>query len=161
MNRKSILISCFATTLVFAACKPQVAPTDDDAATATQAVPATTPDAATETTMAQSGVQPAITGNFSGTLPCADCPGIDETLQLDTDGSFELTDVYRERPNGTHVVHGHWSTENKGAHLRLTSNERSSVDRVFAIDDNDTLTQLGMDGTRIESALNFSLRRDR
>lgn len=36
-------------------------------------------------------------GVFTGTLPCADCPGIETTLYLHADGGYEL--VERERGN--------------------------------------------------------------
>lgn len=158
MIRETMLMLCFAAALVVAACKPQAAVADAGALAP-----------ATAATAVQSTVQPAdanfdnktFAGTFRGTLPCADCPGIDETLRLGVDGDFELTDVYRERPDSTHVVQGRWSTGNDDTRLRLAPDEKRSVDRVFAIDDNDTLTQLGMDGTRIDSALNYSMLRRR
>lgn len=103
-------------------------------------------EAAAETTMAQSGVQPdvgtidskAFAGRFGGTLPCADCPGIDETLRLDADGSFVLSDVYQERPDN-----------------------KTDRDRMYAIDSNDKLTQLGADGEVASSGLGYSLDRNK
>ena len=81
-------------------------------ASATIAAPASVARAA-EPDLAGAGVQPNaagfsskdFAGIFTGSLPCADCPGIDETLQLNPDGSFELTDVYRNRPSGTRLDH--------------------------------------------------------
>ncbi len=99
-------------------------------------------------------------GTFTGTLPCADCPGIDETLQLDADGRFELTDVYRARPDSTHVVHGTWSLQAERAQLRLDPDNQRDVDRVFAIDQEGTLAPLGMDGTRIHSPVDLTLKRN-
>lgn len=124
-------------------------------------------EAATETTMAQSGVQPdagaidskAFAGKFTGTLPCADCPGIDETLQLDADGSFVLTDAYQERPDSTFTLHGTWSLEADGKRVRLDPGSKAEVDRLFAIDDNDTLTLLGADGERADGAPDMRLKR--
>ncbi len=96
---------------------------------------------------------------FTGTLPCADCPGIDETLRLDADGGFELTDVYRERPDSTNVVHGKWLAQAGGTRIQLQPDNKRDVVRVFAIDGGDTLLALGMDGVRIESPFDLSLKR--
>jgi hypothetical protein len=41
-------------------------------------------------------VAPVATGTFTGTIPCADCPGIDVTLAL-SDGRYRMTYAYRER----------------------------------------------------------------
>jgi copper homeostasis protein (lipoprotein) len=155
--------------LALAACQREVpAPVAADA-TAPAAAPATdaTPVVATETTMAQAGVQPgpgaidnkAFAGKFSGTLPCADCPGIDETLELGTDGNFTLTDVYRERPQGTFTMQGTWSTDADGKRIRLDPGNKAEVDRLFAIDDNDTLTLLGADGEPAQGAPAMHLKR--
>ena len=36
-------------------------------------------------------------GEFSGKLPCADCPGIETKLTLNEDGSFLLDETYLEK----------------------------------------------------------------
>ena len=155
--------------LALAACQREVPAPVAAGATAPAAVPATdaTPVVATETTMAQAGVQPgpgtidnkAFAGKFSGTLPCADCPGIDETLELGTDGNFTLTDVYRERPQGTFTMQGTWSTDADGKRIRLDPGSKTEADRLFAIDDNDTLVPLAADGARIDGAPDMRLKR--
>ncbi len=103
----------------------------------------------------------AFAGTFTGTLPCADCPGIDETLLLDATGHFELTDVYRARPDSTHVVRGTWTVQAGGALrvLRLDPEKPRDVERAFAIDGNDSLAPLGMDGERIDSPVDLTLKR--
>jgi uncharacterized lipoprotein NlpE involved in copper resistance len=166
---KRILTVALAA-LALAACQRETpAPAANDAPAA--AAPATdaTPVVATETTMAQAGVQPgpgaidgkAFAGKFAGTLPCADCPGIDETLELGADGSFTLTDVYRERPQGTSTLQGSWSTDADGKRIRLDPGSKAEADRLFAIDDNDTLTLLGADGERADSAPDMRLKRSK
>lgn len=166
---KRILTVALAA-LALAACQRETpAPAANDAPAA--AAPATdaTPVVATETTMAQAGVQPgpgaidgkAFAGKFTGTLPCADCPGIDETLELGADGSFSLTDVYRERPQGTSTLQGSWSTDADGKRIRLDPGSKAEADRLFAIDDNDTLTLLGADGERADSAPDMRLKRSK
>lgn len=147
-------------TLVLAGCQRQ-APVPPPAANAATAAPTANagPEpavVATETTQAQSGVQPdaatgnrAFAGTYTGTLPCADCPGIDETLVLEIDGNFVLTDTYRERPGSTNVVQGSWSVEG-GARIRLDPGSKDQQDRLFAIDGGNALVLLDPDGNRIE-----------
>lgn len=167
MNR---ILAIALATLALAACQREApAPAATDAPVA--AAPATdaNPVVATETTRAQAGVQPgpgaidnrAFAGKFSGTLPCADCPGIDETLELGADGGFTLTDVYRERPQSTFTLQGSWSIEADGKRVRLDPGSKTDVDRLFAIDDNDTLTLLGADGERAAGAPDMRLQRSK
>ena len=136
-------------------------PTDDDSAPPMAAAPApvavaaeAAPVVATETTMARSGVQPgtgaidqkAFAGPFEGALPCADCPGIDERLVLSADGSFELTDTYRERPGSEQVVRGSWALEPDGRSIRLDPGSKEAQDRLYAIEGNDALVPLDAEG---------------
>jgi len=139
-------------------------------AAADDAMPAEAAPHPPGTTMARSGMQPgpgaidpeAFAGQFRGTLPCADCPGIDETLVLGADGRFTLTDVYRERPQGTLHVQGTWSTESSDQRVRLHAAGGDAPDRLFAIDDNDTLTLLSQQGADADTNLmNYSLSRSK
>lgn len=153
-------VAALLLALALAACDRP--PTDDDSAPpqpTAAALPAGTaavaaPVAATDTTMATAGVQggnaafdaKAFAGTFEGTLPCADCPGIDERLVLSADGSFELTDTYRERADATQVLRGSWSLEPDGRSLRLDPGSKAAADRLFAIEGDDGLVPLGADG---------------
>ena len=131
--------------------------------------PVVAPVVASDTTLAQPGIQPergamdakAFAGPFEGTLPCADCPGIDERLVLSPDGSFILTDVYRERPGGGQTLRGNWSIEPDGASLRLDPGSKDAQDRLFGIEDNDTLVPLGADGNPTGAPGEPRLRRSR
>ena len=154
-------------------------PTDDDdappqpTATAASAEAAAATElaavVASETMMAEPGVQPAgagfdpraFAGSFSGTLPCADCPGIDEQLVLGADGSFTLSDTYRERPGSAFETRGSWSLEPGGQRLRLDPGSKDAQDRLFAIEDDDTLVSLGADGEPTGMPGDPRLRRDR
>jgi uncharacterized lipoprotein NlpE involved in copper resistance len=137
---------------------------------ATPPAPATVPVAAVEdaagTTMAQPGVQPAaaadaraLAGTYSGTLPCADCPGIDETLVLAADGSFVLTDTYRESPSSANVVQGSWTLESGGTRVRLDPGSKDAVDKSYEVD-GDGLRLLDGDGKRLGNGLPDRLQRD-
>lgn len=151
--------------LALTACQREASAPEPAAAAPSAAEPVV--EAAVETTLAQAGVQPgpgaidvkAFAGKFSGALPCADCPGIDETLELGADGSFTLTDVYRERPQGTFALQGTWSTEADGKRIRLDPGSKTEADRLYAIVDNDTLAPLDADGQAIAGAPDLRLTR--
>ena len=165
---KRILTVALAA-LALAACQREAPAVPEPAMPATTTAPDSAVETATETTMAQAGVQPgpgaidskAFAGKFTGTLPCADCPGIDEALELGADGSFTLTDAYRERPQGTATLQGTWSTDADGKRIRLDPGSKTEADRVFAIEDNDTLVPLGADGERIDGAPDMRLKRSK
>ncbi|MDQ2703101.1 MAG: copper resistance protein NlpE [Pseudomonadota bacterium] len=118
--------------------------------------------------MAEPGVQPdaaasdarALAGTYAGLLPCADCPGIDETLVLDADGGYVLTDTYRESDGAAHVVQGTWSIEPDGKRIRLDPGNKGDADRFFAIEA-DALVNLDTDGKPIDSPFDMRLVRER
>lgn len=159
MNKTLLLASALAA-ITIAGCNREapVAPAPEATApavtaSATIAAPASVARTA-EPDLAGAGVQPNavgfsskdFAGTFTGALPCADCPGIDETLQLNPDGSFKLTDVYRDRPAGTHSITGSWNSEEKDTRVRLDPNSKGEADRVFAISGTDALEAVGSDG---------------
>lgn len=162
----AIAIAAFA----FAGCQrhaPAPQPAAAAAATAAEAAGPEPEVVATESTMAQSGVQPgadaqtrALAGTYAGTLPCADCPGIDETLALGADGGFVLTDTYRERPGSERIVQGSWSIEG-GTRIRLDPGSKEQRDQFYAIDGADALVALDIDGNRIEGGPDRRLVRGR
>jgi copper homeostasis protein (lipoprotein) len=170
-NPLRTFIAAMAVALM-AACSRE-APAPDATATATAAPPsaAATPAAAEEspvaTTMAQPGVQPAdsgadaraLAGTYSGALPCADCPGIDETLVLSADGSFVLTDTYRERPGSANVVQGTWTLEGDGQRIRLDPGSKDAVDRFYGVD-GDGLRLLDAEGKPSDGGVPARLKRD-
>lgn len=151
MNRKLLIASIALVCIAVVACKREAPAAPEAAAPVT---PASAAVPAPETDMAHAGVQPnaagfsskAFAGIFKGTLPCANCPGIDETLELKPDGSFALTDVDRDRPQGTHTIAGSWSAEDKDQRIRLDPNTKAEQDRVYAIASDDQITVLGSDG---------------
>jgi len=52
-------------------------------------------------------------GAYQGTLPCADCPGIDYQLSLHEDQRYQELMVYRDRNEGQAIIDtGMWKMEN-------------------------------------------------
>jgi len=53
-----------------------------------------------------------LTGEYTGQLPCADCPGIDYKLELYDNHSFRESTLYRERSDSPFVESGRWRVAN-------------------------------------------------
>jgi copper homeostasis protein (lipoprotein) len=166
MNRKLLVAMFVVMSAAVVACKRE-APVEPETAAPQATAQAVVAPPAPVVDMARAGVQPdaagfsskAFAGTFKGKLPCADCPAIDETLELEPDGSFALTDVYQDRPEGTHTVAGSWTTEGDDTRIRLDPNTKAEEDRLYAIASHDEITPLGADGKPAASAPGHSLRR--
>lgn len=162
MNRKLLLLAV-ASTLVFAACKPQ-APAEP-AATSEAAAPATPPEpAAVESAPASTPADvpfdiKGFAGTFTGTLPCADCAGIQTRISLDSDGSYKLHETYQGKSGGFDGD-GTWTAEENGQRIRLDPNSKSEQDRLFTVKSNDEIEMLDMDGKPIATAAPHVLERE-
>lgn len=99
-------------------------------------------------------------GTFSGTLPCASCPGIDTRLELLADGPFKLTETYQGEAGAPVVTEGSWTVEDGGKRVLLDPNSKSEQDRSYEIVSNDEVRLSGQDGKPVNSQLNYSLKRE-
>ncbi|KKO49817.1 heat-shock protein [Arsukibacterium sp. MJ3] len=93
--------------------------------------------------------------SFSGTLPCADCPGIHYHLNLHRDGRFEVRQEYLERGDIT-IIKGIWLLEKRNLHL---VNQQHTLP-AFYFSSNNRLAMLDLAGNPISSALNYQLTRE-
>ena len=156
MNRKWMAFAA-AMTVALAACKPQAEPAAP--APAEPAAPAAAPVAdATPAPVAFDAK--AFAGTFSGTLPCADCPGIDTKIALATDGTYTVEETYQDRKDGHFKGDGTWTAEADGKRIRLDPNSKSDEDRMFEVISNDEIRQLDIEGKPIESSLPYNLKRE-
>lgn len=94
--------------------------------------------------------------SFEGTLPCADCPGIDFLLDLKPDHTYLSRMIYQERSARVYEG-GTWSLDDAGKVLTLTAKNRGT--QKYAVRDDETLRQLDQNGNEIDSKLNFNLKR--
>ncbi len=89
--------------------------------------------------------------NYTGTLPCADCEGIDVSLQLNHDSTYIMNNVYKgSRVNSSHnhfADTGKWSLH----YDTLFLSEKNHSTKY--IKTNSTLTQLDGDGKIITGPL--------
>ena len=92
--------------------------------------------------------------SYVGTLPCADCPGIDTRLNLLPDGQFQLRMTYQEREGAGFEQIGLWTSE-KG---KLILKDGDKVIEQFQIrGKTHELLKLDMQGQPIPSKLNYAL----
>ena len=73
-------------------------------------------------------------GEFSGKLPCADCPGIETKLTLNEDGSFLLDETYLEKKDGQFNAKGSYEVSDDGAFVTLKE-EGNDKPRVFLVEE--------------------------
>ena len=73
-------------------------------------------------------------GEFSGKLPCADCPGIETKLTLNEDGSFLLDETYLEKKDGQFNAKGSYEVSEDGAFVTLKE-EGNDKPRVFLVEE--------------------------
>ncbi|GAB3353130.1 copper resistance protein NlpE [Lysobacter tyrosinilyticus] len=159
MNRKLLLLAAALSTLTIAACKPQ-APAEPAADTtpaepapvAVESAPATTP---AEVPFDIKG----FAGTFSGTLPCADCPGIDTKITLKPDGTYTLHEAYQGKKNSVDGD-GTWTAEENGQRLRLDPNSKSENDRLFGVKSKDEIETLDAEGKAIATTNPHALKRE-
>lgn len=159
MNQKLLALACLAALALSACNKPAEAPSAPaEAPKAAEPAPAPAPAAAAQAPKAGFDLA-AFAGGFNGTLPCADCPGIETKLELKGDGSYNIDETYQDKKDGNHKGDGSWTAEEDGKRLRLDPNSKSDSDRLFEVISNDEIRLLDQDGKAIDSPLNYSLKR--
>ena len=97
-------------------------------------------------------------GTYAGSLPCADCPGIDATLAFAPDGSYVETMNYRER-SVVNTTRGHWSLDASGKRVKLHADEANASDAWMEIVSSDEIRMLDADGNPVDSPFDYSLHR--
>lgn len=98
--------------------------------------------------------QTSMLTTYTGVIPCADCPGIEETLTLNPDNTFNLKRIYQERSPEPFVATGHWIIE--GSKLILTE---KSGKQFYEIVGRHTLRHLDQSGNPIDTKANTELQR--
>ena len=169
MNHRILLTAALcASVLALAACKPsadKAAPAESADPVASVAQPATEAHPTDVISEVDNSPAPegldvrAFAGSFRGTLPCADCPGIDSTIELKADGTYALHDVYQESNGATNDGAGTWTVEEAGKRIRLDPDSKEDQDRLYAVVSNDELHMLDSEGNPPSSGLDYSLHR--
>lgn len=89
-------------------------------------------------------------GTYKGVVPCADCPGIDETIELNSDGTFKIVMHYQERKDGHYEQVGTFNWDSTGSKMTLNPVEGDKTE--IAIHENSILL-LDQNGNVIEGPL--------
>jgi copper homeostasis protein (lipoprotein) len=98
----------------------------------------------------------AVAGSFVGTLPCADCEGIEYRLDLFEDGAFYRRMTYLEKGDDTLTYDiGSWSLGADRSTIGLFSEDREPEQ--WKVVDRSTLRKLDREAHTIESDLNYDL----
>ncbi|MFO1455243.1 MAG: META domain-containing protein [Steroidobacteraceae bacterium] len=100
----------------------------------------------------------ALPAQFAGVLPCADCRGIRQTLDLYPDGGFHWRSEYLGKPPlDLPDDAGRWLFASDGRTLLLFGGREAPVR--FQSRDDGALRLLDLEGRPIRSTLNYELRR--
>lgn len=117
MNMKSSLVLVMLAGLSLSACNKKeetvVQPNEPVTATADAVVVDATATDATATTDTHQPEVAVVDGvgvlpqsSYTGTLPCADCSGVQTDLTLNSDGTFVMKQDYLGKPNGQVTTQG-------------------------------------------------------
>ena len=111
--------------------------------------PASTPAAAP--TVASTAAQPDAQwiGRYYGVLPCASCEGIETTLILQEDGSYRLTETYKQRQPFTEKTEGRFTWRKPQEIFQL---DKAGGERLYQIG-NGQIWALDADGKQVEGEL--------
>lgn len=93
-------------------------------------------------------------GEYEGVIPCASCEGIQTTLTLQADNSFELKSIYLGKDETIFKVAGKFEWDTNGSKITLSDGSK------YLVGENQ-LFMLDKDGNRIngELAENYILKK--
>lgn len=91
-----------------------------------------------------------VEGTYLGTLPCADCKGIQTTITLKSDSSYTKTDEYLGKGDNTIKEEGKWFFLADGNTIEL--NNEKTTPLKFKVGENN-LIQLDTAGNEITGSL--------
>lgn len=89
-------------------------------------------------------------GIYQGTLPCADCGGIETALTINADGTYTLTEKYLDKEGEPFASEGTFVWDETGSIVTLQTGEQTG--RQYLVGEN-TLTHLDMHGQQIDGEL--------
>lgn len=152
-RRRARVVAGASLVLALAACQPpQPAAPSTDAASAV-------PDAVAHPVVAIHDPV-AFAGDFTGTAPCADCPGIDITLSLSPDGAYRLKSVRQGDASHPSLLNeGNWRLDEEGLRIRLVPRNSGESTQWFGVAAADELRLFGSDGKAFDDPSAYRLKR--
>jgi len=132
---------------ILAACSPMIEPADNS----TAQEPPANPDPAHN-----SRISLDWPGVYIGTIPCADCPGIDTSITLLEDGTYQRSVQYLERDDRPRFDQGRFEWNDAGGKVTLMVDDKPG--QRYKVGEN-VLFHLNQDGNVItgELAANYRL----
>ena len=89
-------------------------------------------------------------GVYKGTLPCADCEGIETTINLKSDGTFKRIQKYLGKEDGFFADEGTFQWDENGSKITISGEQGES--QLYLVGEN-ALFHLDKDGNRISGDL--------
>lgn len=90
-------------------------------------------------------------GVYKGTLPCADCEGIEVEIRLNDDLTYERVMTYQGKGDNRFSDNGRFEWDENGGKIRLINSSTDSEENWFQVGEN-RLFVLDIEGNRIESS---------
>ncbi|MFY0685163.1 MAG: copper resistance protein NlpE N-terminal domain-containing protein [Balneola sp.] len=91
-------------------------------------------------------------GTYSGMLPCADCNGIETTLELTSDNEFILRQRYEGKSDEVFEEKGMFEWNESGSEISLSIEDEEPKFHQYKVGENK-LFKLDSEGNRIEGEL--------
>lgn len=91
-------------------------------------------------------------GLYTGTLPCADCEGIQTVIRLDTNNNYKIESTYLGKDEKPDVKEGTFSWDKDGGRLMLNNVEKGTYPIYYLVGENQ-LVQLDLTGKPIMSEM--------
>lgn len=154
-----IAIAGIAFALSLSACKKEEPAKPVEPAAPAVAAPASDPALEAAANPVKDFDPRVFAGEFGGTLPCADCEGIDTKIALAGDGTYAIEEIYRGKSQDASKGDGNWTAEDNGHRLRLDPNSKNDEDRLFEVVGQNEIRLMDKEGNAIQSAQNYSLKR--
>lgn len=161
MNRNRFLLALALSCVAIAGCK-QDAPAPAAAPAAAEDIKSAViseVDHGSPASAAPAFDVKAFAGTYGGTLPCADCPGIDTSITFTPEGGYTMSEVYQDGESSSFTGKGSWSVREDGKSVLLDPEDKDERDRAFEVVSPTELRMLDLTGKSIDSTLDYSLQR--
>lgn len=154
--KKSLLSIALLSSVLAVACTQQEQKKAEPAKQETATAPA---QSATPATPAETATAPAYVGTYNGALPCADCSGIDTTVELKADGTYILTEKYTHKDQEkVDVKQGKATFDATTSIITLETNDPLTTAK-FVIE-GDVISKLDADGKKATTKdMNYDLKK--
>ena len=136
---KQFILPVLIAGLALTSCKKTEEVKTDDAAvteTASAPDPATTESTATVPVRDTTETSVDWNGTYTGKIPCADCPGIETKLTLNSDKTYTLDENYLEKKDGKFSEKGTFTWSPDGSFITLNNGEKDGIQKVFFVGEN-------------------------